>query len=291
MLLRSSVESTMSPFQSMSLGATSSCSFEMGLTMQMVRGGLIALCVGLAPVVGVSCMASEVEHELGGKTAREVFADTSLASLAVAACSGHSDEVRRLAHAGVPVDAQGLEGMTPLIWAELCGNRDGVRALLAAGANPNGVTPSLHPVLVAINRSSPQILEVLLDHGGNPNAALPDTTWTALESAFSRALEDGDWTSYEVLLSSGADINRRYGGITIAESAAVLNVWDKVAALLERGYNRDLDRLGAIAEHADPAIMSAEQLRWRDSVRASLEQRGVRFPVPSEAMVTPPDDE
>lgn len=234
-------------------------------------------------------MASEVERELGGKTAREVFADTEVASLAVAACSGHPDEVRRLAHAGVQVDAQGLAGMTPLIWAELCGNLDGVRALLAAGANPNGVTPSLHPVFIAVDNSRPEILRLLLTHGGNPNAALPGTAWTALSLAFSLAVDDGDWTSYEILLGAGADINRRYGGDTVAEFAATLNVWDKVAELLERGYNRDLDRIGGFAEHADPAIMSAEQLRWRDLVRAFLEQRGVRFPVPTEAMVTPPD--
>lgn len=260
--------------------------------MQRARNSMVGLVllIAITLVAEVSCMASEVERELAGKTAADVFADPGVAQLARAGCEGRADDVQQLAQSGVVVDTRGLDDMTPLVWTEHCRNTAGAIALLDAGANPNGVTPSLHPVFVAVDIGDSEMLRILLDRGGSPNATLPMTAWTALRLALSTALENGEWTSYEMLLESGADINRRYGGDTIAEFAAALNAWDKVADLIERGYSRDLIRIGGFAQNADPAIMSPEQASWRDNVRTSLEERGVRFPVSSEAMATPPDD-
>lgn len=254
------------------------------------RSYLVAMLISIAPVTEEACMAQAPEHVLGGRTASEVFSDANVARLARAACEGRMQQVQRLVSTGVQPDTQGYEGMTPLIWAQNCGSIDGMRALLRAGANPNGVTPGLHPVIVAIDWNNPEMLRLLLEHGGDPNATWDNTPWTALRLAFSGALDDQDWTNYDLLLASGADIRRRYAGRTIAEFAAALNRWDKVAELLDRGYDRDLVQLGAYAEGADPALMSEEQLRWMAIVRSTLEDRGVRFPIPATAMVLPPDD-
>jgi hypothetical protein len=226
-------------------------------------------------------MAQGPEHTFGGRTASEVFSDASVARFARAACEGRVDEMRRLLTDGVHPDAQGFEGMTPLLWAQNCGNIEGIRVLLEAGANPNGVTADLNPVLVAISVNNTEMLQLLLEHGGDPNATWPNTQWTALTLAYDVALDHRSWTNYDLLLASGADINRRYAGSTIAEFAAVLNGWEKVAELLDRGYNRDLDRLGGFAQGADPETMSKEQERWLAIVRNELERRNVRFPVPS----------
>jgi uncharacterized protein len=252
---------------------------------------LFALAIALGACNDLRSNAVPAEHAIGGKIASEVFANEAVAGLARAACEGRTDEVRRLSAEGVDANSVGLEGMTPLIWATNCGSLEGVRSLLDAGANPNSAATGFHPVYVAVDNSQSEILAMLLSRGGDPNAALPDTTWTALNLAFSIGLETDNWASYEMLLDSGANINRRYGGTTTAEFAAALNVWDKVAELLERGYTRNLERIGALAEHADPAIMSDEQERWLAVVRRDLERRGVRFPVPQSAMTTPPDDE
>lgn len=252
---------------------------------------LSALTFALTACHGAPANSRATEHAIGGKTASEVFPDEGSARLARAACEGRTDEVQQLSERGVSADAQGFEGMTPLIWATNCGSLEGVRALLDAGANPNGTTAVLHPVYIAVDNSKPEILALLLSRGGNPDAALPETAWTALSLAFSMGIETGNWTSYEMLLDAGANVNRRYGGGTVAEFAATLNAWDKVAELLTRGYTRNLERIGGFAEHADPAIMSDEQEHWCSVVRHELERRGVHFPVPQSAMMMPPDVE
>jgi ankyrin repeat protein len=58
-------------------------------------------------------------------------------ALARAACGGDAETVARLVQAGTDPDAEGLDGVTPLIWAQSCDSLIGMEALLQNGADPN----------------------------------------------------------------------------------------------------------------------------------------------------------
>lgn len=222
-------------------------------------------------------VVSADEHRIGGKTAADVFASTVVAELARAACNGDEVEVSAVLAAGANPNAQGYQGVTPLIWATQCQSAVGMRALLEAGADPNvrfGITT---PVLMAAASGDPEILRLMLAHGGDANAR-DVGGWNALETAFSFGMQQRGWDNYYTLLAHGADVNARNGS-TIAEFAAAMNQYDKVADLLDRGYSVNLPALALLVQDADIETVPASQVPWIGIVRAKLEQEGVHFPV------------
>jgi hypothetical protein len=162
-----------------------------------------------------------------------------------------------------------------------------MEALLRAGADPNAKVPfgegaSFTAVFTAASIADPAILRLLLQYGGDPNAAFEGTPNTALMRAFELGHQEENWENYYTLLNAGADINRVLANRTIAEFAASLDYFDKMAELLERGYNVRLLILGLHVTAADPAIMGARQQHWRGVVRSMLQERGIQFPVTAE---------
>lgn len=74
------------------------------------------------------------------------------------------------AGARVNNDGKGLNpGLPPLILAILVNNPESVEVLLKAGADPNLVQNSQHPLYQAVNADT-RILKLLLDAKANPNA-------------------------------------------------------------------------------------------------------------------------
>lgn len=120
-----------------------------------------------------------------------------------------------------------------------------------------------------------EYLRLLLAHGGDPNARDDDSPWSALRIAFSLGLQYDDWTSYYILLDAGADINADGPGGTIAEFAAHLNQWDKVAELLERGYHHDLSSLRRSVQGVEEVAMPPGQYDAALQVRTLLAQQDV----------------
>jgi hypothetical protein len=220
-------------------------------------------------------------HQVGGKTARQEFADARVVDLVDASCVGDRDRIARLIRAGADPNEKGNSGDTPIFWAVDCGNAVGIEALLDAGADPNYViSGNFSATYAAAGGSDPEPLKLLLKHGGDPNASASDAP---LQSALGRALElgvhEGRWENYDILLKAGANINRGDGaGSTIATAAAGLGALDKVEELLDRGYDYDLVQLGAIVQ-----IRPAHEgtARWR--VMQILKAKGVKFPVLSRA--------
>ena len=235
-------------------------------------GAVVVFCV-----LGAGCMKQDVD----GKTAAEAFASPRTAALAEAACRGDASAVKREVADGADPNGVGLEGVTPLFWAQKCENLIGMKALLAAGADPNKAFPGpggFSPVGAAASAKNTEILKTLLEHGGDPNAAYTASPWTALKVAMSHALDGGGWDNYYALLEAGADINRRHAGETIAEFAAAMGAFDKVEELLDRGYDTDLEDLGGMVQARavyPPDPSAAEKAK----VVELLKQRGVRFPV------------
>lgn len=231
---------------------------------------LAALCL-------LSTEAACMEHKQGGKNVEEVFTPASLASLAKAACEGDVEEVRALAARGVAVNGTGQQEITPLLWALSCKNARGVKALLEAGADPNQKADGgLTAVLAAVNYD-PELLRLMLRHGGDPNAVYEDGRRTALHEALTRGVHTGDLTSLKVLLAAGADLNRVPAkGAPIAEAAITYGRPSIALLLLDHGYRHDLEGLARWLHGSliDPA---SEEFRQRDMVISRLETLGVDY--------------
>ena len=240
--------------------------------------------LGIGSCEGQSVSGGDGAHTVGGRSVEQVFEDSGAAALARAACQGDVAAINRALREGANVDARGYQGVTPLIWAQSCQNLTGMEALLDAGADPNLMTEgrgSFSAVTVAAEMET-GVLRLLLDHGGDANAAYGEGPSTALTKAFERGVHEQQWENFYALLEEGSDINRVHGGSTIAEFAAALNQYDKVAELLERGYNTRLNRLALRVQNVQLEILPRNQREWVVRVRDMLMARGVRFPVTPE---------
>jgi uncharacterized protein len=221
--------------------------------------------------LGASC----AEHEVGGKTAENVFSDREIAALASAACEGRTDEVRRLVREGANVNAIGYEGSTPLLWALSCESRVGMEALLSEGANPNLTTEhGFSAVIAASTYRNPELLDTLLRHGGDPDAHQTNGYRTALNQAFGLGVDTDDWRNYYRLLDAGADINSPdRNGMGIAMFAVSMGRFAKAVELMERGYNHDLQMLANAAAGRDIPRDSPE-MPHKHRLIELLRQRG-----------------
>lgn len=223
-------------------------------------------------------------HIVGAGTESDVFEGAQNIVLAQAACLGDTEAVTAALQAGANPNASGREGMTPVRWALRCGSLSGMEELLRAGGDP---VPGA--VMDAARVGNADFLRVLLRAGADPNARDEEGPWSALRIAFSMGLQDKGWEGYYALLDAGANINTADPGGTIAEFAAALNQYDKVAELLDRGYSHDLNELGLYVQRVERAAMPPGQFEPAMRVRAMLEDRGVRFPVPpTDANLRPP---
>lgn len=218
-----------------------------------------------------------MEHQVGGKTAEEIFVSPQLRALAKAGCEGDSAKIQTLVSQSVPVDGAGAEGVTPLLWALSCKNVSGVKALLEAGADPNKkAVQGMTAVLAAVNYYGP-FLSLMLDHGGDPNAVYNDSQRTALEEALSHGIHTSEWDNFELLVQRGADINRApEKGLPIAEAAIARGRPSKALFLLDHGYRHDLDGLANVL-HGSLLDKSSKEYQERDKVIARLEALGVNY--------------
>jgi ankyrin repeat protein len=221
-----------------------------------------------------------MEHNVGGKTAADVFENPALRQLAQAACRGDASAVGSAVRAGTNPNGVGLDGTTTLVWAVSCDSTAGVQALLAAGANPDLPIGNRFSsvVYVAANRDDPGPLKALLEAGADANVYDLKSERTGIGEALLRGIHKGDWRHWELLLNQ-VDINRPYNkfGKTIAIYAANFNQFERVVQLLERGYRYRLSELGRAVEVAEN--LTEPFATWQRKAIDMLKTRGVVFPV------------
>ncbi|MCI3203865.1 MULTISPECIES: ankyrin repeat domain-containing protein [Pandoraea] len=174
-------------------------------------------------------------------TVNDYFGDAKEAALARAGAQGNAGEIERLVHQGANVNAVGDKNMSPLGWALAAKNVRGVKALLNSGANPNqevGPEHEIHLVWLAAGFDSPDLLKVLLEHEGDPNARHKGLLFNAMRQAVMHP------DNMKLLVDAGADVNAADAvGFGVAQIAAGLGQFDVVDYLLEHGYRRDLPLL------------------------------------------------
>jgi hypothetical protein len=281
----------------MACSPTAGAVVDEDISMKVERAAVVTLAL-LALGVPAACGNERMEqrmsadlHTLNGKSVGDIFPDQEVAALATSACRGDAAAVET-SRGRVDPNSRGLEGITPILWAQDCQSLAGVEALLRVGADPNqstGGRGGFTPVCIAASMPDSAFLALLLGHGGDPNASYEGDNTTALERAFLRGASEGDWTNYYALLDAGVDINRQHGSNTIAEHVAALNHYDKVAELLQRGYRHNLPRLALYVQTVQVDVVDPAQVEWAGRVRGMLEERGVRFPVtPADAGLRPP---
>lgn len=204
----------------------------------------LALLLGLV----VSCQGRGVT----ASAVNDVFPDREVAQLAGAACEGDVAGIENALSNGADVNGRGRDQITPLFWAMNCRNIEGVRRLLAHGADPNArIHDGVSLVWLAATYNEGDYLRALVQVGGDVNGTEENADTSALMGGMTSGFQNDFWDNYYFVLESGADVNIRYGpapGITIAEKAVGLGLFDKALELIERGYNRDLDRLERFAQ-------------------------------------------
>lgn len=180
--------------------------------------------------------------------------------LAQAAARGDERAVADLVRAGANPNAVSRHGMALVLWPLQQKNLTGVRALLAAGADPNLAPPRPEggsvgaAISVAARLPDPAFLEVFLDHGGNLQAR--DGDGTVLLHVAKLA---NNWPGIQLLVRRGADIDALHQDLpanTLLAYYSGIGAKERALWLLEHGADPSLrNRQGA-----QPIL---ENLYWR----------------------------
>jgi ankyrin repeat protein len=163
-----------------------------------------------------------------------------------AAFRGRREGVEALIRAGAPVDAIDDNGITPLALASANGDEVIASLLLAAGARPNLARPSGEtPVMTAARSGSVPAVKALLAHGGEVNASERSKGQTALMWA----IAENHTEVVKLLVASGADVNAKSSsGFTPLMFVAQQGNLDAARTLVETGADlRATDKDGADA--------------------------------------------
>jgi len=208
--------------------------------------------------------------------ASDFFSGTSL-ELVEAAAAGDVDTMDQLVSQGADVNAAGQQGMTPLFFALWARNKKGFTWLLEHGADPNVFVLEEDSVMeIASLHPDPEYLEIVLDHGGDPDLVHPRLGRTPLFFAVdSRHKENLD-----LLIEAGADLDHQdRARCTPMMHAALLCLFDSVNYLLEAGADytvkgvNDLTIMDLVVGESRSAANNPERLK----AVAFLEKKGVNL--------------
>lgn len=199
--------------------------------------------------------------------------------LADAAARGDVSRIDDFFASGEDINYIGRDGMTPLLWALMAKNKDGVRRLLELGASPDVLIKSGDSVVsLASAMADPDFLMLVLSHGGNPNILnLQDEE---NPTPLLVAINNFNSVNVKALIKAGADLNYcAAGGDTPVMAAAALNQWEVVYYLLEAGADYKItDRWGYTVTYfieSNGIVAPSELYNWRQKVVDFLKDKGV----------------
>jgi ankyrin repeat protein len=242
----------------------------------MLRNGLLAFAVIIAGIVAVT-VAHGMIRDMQENPA-DHFTEPDTLALAEALMANDGARIAELLAAGADLDAGGRDGMTMLQWQIFRGDHRRFRWLLDLGADPDA--PGWYEdtaVHLAAQYMNTSFLEILLDHGANPNAVNKRQGQTPLFNALDTRRQD----NVELLIARGADIEHAdLSGTRPLLHAARINSSENVVRFLQLGADPEAtDNLGVTFQpsffRTDPALLSHEARRSREWVVDFLTERGI----------------
>ena len=175
--------------------------------------------------------------------------------LHIALGSGDLESAKELLTHGASLDANTLNGHTPLNYAK---TGEAVELLLSFGADVNHLNDfGQSPLEVAIRIAQPvSVIESLVVGGADVNFTNDDDKSLLMEAALRHA------KAVPVLLAAGADVNFTNDvGLTPLHKAARSNKADVVGVLLDHGADwRAVTVLGQTAEERAPADSTSRKI-------------------------------
>jgi quinoprotein dehydrogenase-associated probable ABC transporter substrate-binding protein len=171
-----------------------------------------------------------------------------------------------IAH-GADVNLRDRDGWTPIMTAAYCDAADDVRVLAAHGADPNALSAqNLTPLGIAVQYGKDKAALALLEAGAQPGRPIGAAGYTPLMLASAndaRALA-------QALIQKGADVNaRNSGGVTALMMAAANGRADIVELLVRAGAN-----VQAQTERGDTALSIARSKGDEKVIRLLDGERG-----------------
>ena len=222
-------------------------------------------------------------------TLEEVFSDRDTRELVEAAVKGDAPTIKKLVDLKkVNVNSKGTNGITPLLFCYLHGDKKGFQALLEHSADPNVIAKDGASVMyLAAGNTDFEWLEAALKHGGDPNLVVyfpqSKTVCTPIFATFFTGIEKRSrHRNAELLVAAGANINYRsnYNELPVSE-AAITKHYEVVYVLLQNGadvtarYGGRLSTLDYMHTHSDPKSLNKEQLEWYEKCLKIVKEKGL----------------
>lgn len=163
-------------------------------------------------------------------------------ALGLAAEAGSPETLKVLLAAGAKPNVEDYDGQTPLNRAIIANSTECVRLLLEAKADANYGKGDSSPLIIAIRKQSAASVELLLDHGANPNepgvvSGQSLTTRTLHATPLNEAVNGGQLPIVQLLLKHKADAkNSESGALVTLNSIGKLEI---LKAILEAGARVD----------------------------------------------------
>jgi ankyrin repeat protein len=242
----------------------------------MGRGGIAVAAVAAALLAAASAMAGTVDEPVraDGTTPLQVAAfegdmaeakrlikagadvramnDYGVNAMQLAADSGNTELIALLLKAGADSESPNADGETALHLVARAGNVEAAKLLLKAGAkvDPRENFGGQTPLMWAVARRHPEMVELLASKGANVNArgAIRDYQRVATAESRAKSLDRGGFTPLlyaarencrecvEILLKHEADVNLGDPSEVSPLSVAMLNAnWDIARRLVEAG--------------------------------------------------------
>lgn len=174
------------------------------------------------------------------------------AALLEAAFEGDLERVQELLTAGVSPRTKNRHGVTAISRAVHGGRLEVFRLLLARVPG----TDLEQELLAASAEKNLDFLELLLEHGVDPNATVPAGEFIASRSALVETLRMNNEAAFELLLGAGADVNHR-----LHDERTIL-FWtlepERIERLLALGANPAVSDCAGLS----PSDLALEQLSY-----------------------------
>ncbi len=200
------------------------------------------------------------------------YFDGKALELAIASEQGDAKTIRHLIKdEGVDPNKEFAkrDGIPLIAWPLRAKNLDGLRAMLENGADPNArlsrkvdgedYRPN-NAMVYAAKMDDPRFLEMLLDHGGDPNTRNSNTE-TLLFQAF---ISGNQWKNVQLLVERGANINEANLGSadTILSLYTSRGGFNYAYWLLEHGADPTIKTKILTGSGEAPPMRMVEDIYW-----------------------------